>query len=394
MRLFAPFPVLLLAVACSGGEDSDKVSTSTGDDTGAEGGGEEGGGEEGGGEGGSTDDRPGELPAYQMTGTLTWSLEFDEEAEANGYVDCSYSRDYSGTQVLDYGYLCADCEIIVKGTSTFTDGLDCYASVFGEETEPERTELWGLGDGLFFRTNRDQYSLGDLCEADYAEGEEVSLAWDSEYTITAGGVMVLAATGTLTYELDEDTLIPDPWAERTEPYACGWEQADPGTLTLDYHVAAGATFPNFSLLDQCGEWMRLWDLYGSYLVLDTSQPDCGPCRSMASGAEAFAEGLREEGIPVRVVSLMGNGLAAPWETPDSDTLESWVTDYGISDPVLYDRGVGYALFPEFAESFTGESFGYPTWLIVDPEMTLIYANIGFSSWSAVADVIRADAEGR
>lgn len=62
--------------------------------------------------------------------------------------------------------------------------------------------------------------------------------------------------------------------------------------------------------------------------------------------------------------------------------------------MLYDRGFGYAMFPEFAETFTGEDFGYPTWLIVDPDMNLMYANVGFSSWDAVAEIIRADWESR
>ena len=54
------------------------------------------------------------------------------------------------------------------------------------------------------------------------------------------------------------------------------------------------------------------------------------------------------------------------------------------------RGFAYALFPPFIESYSGDSFGYPTWLVVDPEMKLIHGNVGFSSWDDVKAVIAAN----
>ena len=141
---------------------------------------------------------------------------------------------------------------------------------------------------------------------------------------------------------------------------------------------------------QCGEQLALWDLYGRWLVMDASQSDCGPCRLMADGAEDFVESMAGEGIEVMVVSLLGNGLSDPGGTPDTATFTSWVEDHGLTDPVLYDRGFGYALFPGFIENSTGKSFGYPAWLVVDPTMTLVHGNVGFS-WDDVSEVIREKA---
>ena len=56
-----------------------------------------------------------------------------------------------------------------------------------------------------------------------------------------------------------------------------------------------------------GESVDLWDFYGSYLVIDSSQSDCGPCRSMAETEHEFVEQMQTAGIPVRVVTLLGNG---------------------------------------------------------------------------------------
>ncbi|MFO0006403.1 MAG: redoxin domain-containing protein, partial [bacterium] len=105
--------------------------------------------------------------------------------------------------------------------------------------------------------------------------------------------------------------------------------------------------PNARLEDQCGEGVDLWDFYGSYLVLDSSQSDCGPCRSMAAGAEAFAEEMREAGIPVRLVTLMGNGLSDPYGTPEPALVQAWVDEYGLTEPVLRDTGWAYAYFAQY-----------------------------------------------
>ena len=382
--------LLLSALGCSADDKGDAVVTDSGAVTG-EG---EGEGEGEGGDSGLSSEPT--IAAHRMVATGTWTLTFDEDAEAAGFTDCSYTREYAGLQALDLDYLCPECEIITSGVSTMTDGADCYTAVFGEENSGDRVEMWGIDvDGAqFYRSGRENGALGALSEITPAEDTPITATWESDYTMTAGGGMVLSATATITYTVDEDTLLTDPWAERTTDYACGWPRNNPGDLVLDYTLAEGSTFPDVRLEDQCGDQLELWDLYGHYLILDTSQPDCGPCRSMASTSEAFAAQMEEEGIPVMVVSFLGGGLSEPWATPPEETFDSWVTDYGITDPVLYDRGFGYAMFPAFTESFTGEDFGYPTWLVVDPDMNLMYANVGFGSWDSVAEILRADWESR
>ncbi len=353
----------LMILACSGGDVSDTSTTA------------------------ESAQRDG-IPAIIATGEVTWTLAFDETAEQNGYVDCSYTRQYTGEQFLDMDYLCPTCDVLVRGTATMTEGSDCYSQI-SSDPQKERTELWGWGAGAFHRTSLDQYPLGELAEiTDGGEDSAITLGWTSDSELSEGGVMTLTAAGTLSYTTDEDTLLDDPWAG-PEVYACGWPQDDPGDLTLSYDLAVGSTFPNVRLTDQCGEELALWDLYGRWLVLDTSQYDCGPCRTMAAEAEDFVDAMAAEGTEVMVVSLLGNGLSEPFGTPDADTFTSWVDSYSLTDPVLYDQGFAYALFPDFVTAHTGESFGYPTWLVVDPQMNLLDGNIGFGSWDDVGDIIRA-----
>ena len=199
--------------------------------------------------------------------------------------------------------------------------------------------------------------------------------------------MLLEAQGSFQYSFDPALEILNPWEGRTEPYTCGWPQNDPGDLTLDYELGIGKTFPNVHLRDQCNERLSLWDLYGNWLILDTTQSDCGPCRSMASSSEEALAEMRAEGLNVMMVSFLGNGLSYPYETPSASTLDTWVDQYELEDPVLFDQGFAYALFPSFVEEYTGEGFGYPTWLLVNPEMELVYGNVGFSSWDNIYQAI-------
>ena len=330
------------------------------------------------------------IPAIVVDGTVTWTLAFDAEAQSLGFEDCSYTRTFQGVQYLDMDYLCPACTVQVQGTAVMTEGLDCYSQISSSATT-ERTEAWGWGDGLFFRTGRAQAPLGELTPIeDGGENTPIDLSWASESELTDGGVMSLSAVGTMTYQTDPSIVLPDPQPERSTPYTCGWPQNDPGDLVLDYDLAAGKTFPNVHLVDQCGDVLSLWDLYGSWLVLDSSQSDCGPCQNMAATATAFVEDMAAEGIDVKVVSLLGNGLSDPFGTPSDETLNTWVDTFELTDPVLYDRGFAYALFPSFIDEYSGDSFGYPAWLVVDPQMTLVHGTVGFGSWDDVKAVIEAN----
>ena len=323
----------------------------------------------------------------RMTGTVTWTLTFDEEAQANGFENCSYRRSYEGEERIDRPYLCPDCEIMVQGIATMEEGGDCHAQI-SNNNATQRTELWGLGNRSFYRSSHEQRALGALGEVDTIKPDvDIELFWSSENTLQVGGSMLLEATGSAQYSVDS-SIIPDP---ATQPhqgeYSCGWPQNDPEDLIQDYQIDIGKTFPNVHLVDQCGERLSLWDLYGHWLILDTTQSDCGPCRSMAASSEEALTQMREQGLDVMMVSFLGNGLSAPFETPDSATLTNWVEEYDLQDPVLYDEGFTYALFPDFVENFSGEGFGYPTWLLVDPQMTLVYGNVGFGSWDDIQNKI-------
>ncbi len=327
------------------------------------------------------------IPAVVVEGEITWALDFDEEAEALGFYDCQYSRSYAGEQFLDRPWLCPDCEVMVEGEAVMAAGGEaCYAQLSDEPGSGY--EAWGFGGGGFYRSGLEQYPmwepLADFVDA--GEGAPIGLAWESDYAVDGGGWLTLSAQGLMSYRRDAGLLLPDPLAPRQTDYACGWPRNDPGDLPLDYHLATGEVFPNLKLTDQCGEDMLLWDLYGSWIVIDGTQPDCPPCQEMAAAAPDFLAELAAAGEDVVLVSLMGAGLAAPYETPEPSLVDQWVETFDISDPVLADRGASYALFPPYLGT---ASFGWPAWVIIDPQMRLAYGQVGFGSWDTAAAVIQS-----
>ena len=336
------------------------------------------------GDSGDTEDTspPDTQDAIRVTGQATWVLDFDEEGESNGFFDCTYARTYEGLQYLDQPYLCPDCEVQAGGTATMTEGEDCFAQI--SSAGPVRYEAWGFSQTGFFRSSPENQRLGELSEISLAdEGEENPIGWSSDYDLTVGGTMNISAEGSFIWTTDPDTQLDLPGTGHSGPYTCGWPQNDPGTLEIDYTLADGSVFPNAQLRDQCGEQVSIWDLYGRYLIFDNTQPDCGPCKNMAASSEDFAAAMSTRGIEVMMVSLMGNGLSEPWVEPEPATVNSWVSAYGLQSPVLADRGFGYGLMPPYFDY----DYGFPAWMIVAPDMTLIKGGVGFSTWDEMDAII-------
>ena len=299
--------------------------------------------------------------AQVLTSAVTWTVDFDSTAEAAGQADCSYSRTFEGVQVLGFEHLCPDCSVIARGTATMNaEGADCYEALVGSPPDSlERTEWWGVTpEGGLHRTGADQAPLGELTTftGTSGSGEPVEIGWSATYDAAEGGQLDLNAAGTLSWSEDPAIELTDPWGPRAEPYACGWECNDPGSLAgQNYDLDLGEVIPNVRLADQCGEVVDLHDFYGSYVILDSSQYDCGPCRSMAQTEEAFIMDMREAGIPVRVLTLMGDGLSNFYGSLTR-------TDWWVNDMVSPTRSSTTAGSPTASSPPTSSAPRARTWL--------------------------------
>lgn len=376
MRSLSLGALALLLVAC-GGDDSGVVpAPGAGGSTASSGG--AGGAGGGGGEGGAEP-----APTLQtIAGDVTWTVTFDEDAKANGATDCSYTRHYEGIQDDSARWLCPGCERMFRVSVTVTAGLeDCYPQV--SQAAPAALEWIGHGDGVYFRgfggPMSDQGSATVTATSIQAANQVPSV------DVPTGGTLAFDVAGELALtEVDGDPLhgFAPP-----DVYACGWPRSDPPAYDGDYAVAVGDTLPDGLFKDACGETVRLHDFAGDYMIVDMSAIDCPPCQQMASQEEAFIEAMAAQGITVHVVTLLAPSLGDPLGETTNTMLNNWTSTFGLSAPVLADRGWGLSMFlPLF-----GEQTGYPSWVLVDPNLQIIDAGSGFGGYAEHEAAILAHA---
>ncbi len=312
--------------------------------------------------------------AASLVGQGAWTLEFDEAAEAVGFIDCGYARAFVGEEFVDQPWLCPDCDTLFRSTATMTEGYEsCYLQI--ADADAARTELLAFGevDGVpnFFRSGADNVTLKALSEA-VPTRDGWTANWSSDGELTDGGTMVL--TGSASFTLGtSSTEIQELDGALTEPSACGWPRHNPGGPIDVLSLQLGETVPNGRFTDQCGDPVDLWDFRGYYLIIDASSPDCGPCQVLAAAAEAARSRLLADCIPVEMVTLLNESLSAVNVPASLATQQAWAEEFGLFSPVLADRGWGYALLPTFLEA---DGFSLPSMVVVAPDGTVIGGSDG------------------
>jgi hypothetical protein len=317
-----------------------------------------------------------------LAGTITWRVDFDAAAEANGKVDCDYTRTYAAEEDRSAPWLCPDCAVVFRADATLTEGADCFASI--STRAASGLEWIGWTDaGVFRRGPRENVPLTEQGRATVDAGtlttvnEVDSKVGDDQFHFLVEGTFTRGRT------------LADPLHGWRSPaaYACGWPVRGAPAYGGDWTVAVGTPVPDGIFRDACGEPVRLHDLVGGrFVLIDVSAFDCGPCRAMAAGETAFVEGMAAEGIEVEVVTLLAPTLSAVLDPTPTTLLEQWRDSYELHGPVLGDRGWGYALV---SPATPDGSLSYPTSLLVSPDGVVIDVHVGFGSWTTWEDLLRA-----
>lgn len=333
---------------------------------------------------GPKDTGAGPRAARTLDGTITWAVDFDASAEALGYHDCAYTRDYNHfVERTDLGWLCPDCTLLTEGAAAIVSGYeDCYAQV--SDADAERVEQVGLvegeGDTRVWRTGTQNVrlaELGPLVDGAVAFSDAGEIEDVGGYTVTGAGDFV---------EGEVDGTVDDLDGARSEPYTCGWPLFSPGGPTESYEAAVGAVLPNARLEDTCAERVDLWDFRGRYVVIDASSPNCGPCQEMARRADAFKAEMADLCVDVEMITLLNAGLSEVNLPASAPTLDAWHLQFGLSSPVLADAGYGYGVLAPALNPDGG--MGLPSIAILDPEGRVIYMDTGFGETSGYFDPMR------
>lgn len=127
---------------------------------------------------------------------------------------------------------------------------------------------------------------------------------------------------------------------------------------------------NFSLKDQRGDEIELYDFYGEIIVVDLSVMWCSPCIAMAQASDSIVALYGEDKVEWLTL-IIENQYGDP---PSEYDLNSWASSNSVTSHVLAtDRSIIDA---------TGENgypvSGWPTFVVIDQEMVLRYGTVGWS----------------
>jgi len=142
------------------------------------------------------------------------------------------------------------------------------------------------------------------------------------------------------------------------------------------YTATGEHPCDFTLLNQNGDEVSLYDYYGKVIILDFSAMWCGPCQAAARSIDDTVKKFGADEI-VYITILIENTQRLP---PTIEDLELWASGNNIElGPVLgADRS--------FLENNGWQLEAWPTFYFIDREMILRGHLRGYSE-AAVDDAI-------
>lgn len=333
----------------------------------------------------------GPRPARTVTGEVAYHLDFDAAAEADGKVDCDYTRTYTGVEVVDQPWLCPACEVIFRA-DTEVDDLACYAEI---GTAAQRHDEWiGFADG-FWRTQVSNTDLseycatGGACSSDRVDGDGASFGFDSVPLVALDGVHGYSFEAVGAFAFGDAAVEVTPLdGYRAEPYACGWPQRSPGGPS-PWSAAVGEVFPNFRQLDACGEPFDVWDLRGSYVVLVVDEVG-----HLGEGDyDAFQRilgSLNDDCIATELVVVAADSFVDLTTSADPEDVADFALVHGLTGPVLADAGVVNGLFGDVG----GFDSLFPGGGLLAPDGTLLEVKTFDENPAAFERAIRDHHAGR
>jgi thiol-disulfide isomerase/thioredoxin len=184
------------------------------------------------------------------------------------------------------------------------------------------------------------------------------------------------ATHTDTTPVDTDPPAPPtPYGPPNSWYHVDVADLPPGLRSTGVDV--GDVAPNFTLIDQYGDQVELYQFYGQAIMLDIFAEWCGPCIEAAPYHEAFYAAHAAEGFTQLSIMQERSNFSPPRTAAH---LQPWVNHFGITSPVLADPN--YITDPLLGS-------GFPTFILINRDMTIAYVEEGFDGTLAFLESVTA-----
>lgn len=139
-----------------------------------------------------------------------------------------------------------------------------------------------------------------------------------------------------------------------------WFHADTADVPADLQgtgYEVGDVMPDFTLVDQFGDEVQLYQFYGQVVALDVLALWCIPCQDAAPEHQALWEELRGEDFAFIAVVTDGYGPA-----PVASDAADWAETFGLTHPVVADPA---------RERTKLLSPAYPTVVLLDRELRVL-----------------------
>ena len=142
-----------------------------------------------------------------------------------------------------------------------------------------------------------------------------------------------------------------------------WPHAAAGDVPSDLEGTgwyAGDTAHNFTLRDQNGDDVELYQFHGMMVVLDVFAVWCGPCNDLAPEGEEVWQALQDRGV-VYLALTQEDANGGP---PTVETAAQWAATHGLTHPILADEAGSQGEYAVIGG-------GFPTFPVIGPDMTIL-----------------------
>ena len=128
---------------------------------------------------------------------------------------------------------------------------------------------------------------------------------------------------------------------------------------------------NFSLMDQYGDMVDLYDYHEKVIVVDLSTMWCSVCNNIAQEGDEWLNDYGADNFIWLTILIDATAYGVP---PTLEDIQKWATHYNISVPVLAGDRSLVDLNAETGYPVTG----WPTLVVIDQDMVLQY---GINGWN-------------